>query len=191
MKEAEEFYPKTQDEWRAWLQKNHKQKDAVWLVFYKKSSAKFNQSWSDAVDQALCFGWIDSTKQRIDDERFRQYFCKRKPKSNWSKINKDKIEKITAQNLMAEAGLQSVAVAKQNGSWTVLDAIERLEIPEDLAQALQNEPGALAFFSGLRTWAKKGMLYWVASAKRPETRQKRIAEIVTSASQNTKPKRFL
>ena len=88
MKDAEEFCPKNHEEWRKWLELNHDQKEAVWLIFYKKKSPNYNLSWSDSVDEALCFGWIDSTKKTINSEKYMQYFCKRKPKSNWSKINK-------------------------------------------------------------------------------------------------------
>lgn len=190
MKEAQEICPRNREEWRDWLELNHKEKDAVWLVFYKKSTADFNLSWSESVDESLCFGWIDSTKKTIDNERFKQYFSKRKPKSNWSKVNKDKVKNLIDQGLMKEAGYKSIEIAKENGSWTILDTVERLEIPEDLRQELRRQKGAMQYFESLNKSIKKGLLYWVVSAKRDDTRSKRISEIVENASLPIKPKKF-
>ena len=189
-KEVELFYPETKQHWRKWLSQNHIVKDAVWLILYKKQSARPTISWSDAVDEALCFGWIDSKAESIDHESYRQYFCKRKPDSTWSKVNKDKIEKLTSDNLMAEAGLRAVERAKQNGSWTILDDVEALIIPGDLKEALANYKNALEYFDSLSKSNKKILLYWVISAKRPETRQKRINEISECANQGQRPKQF-
>ncbi len=190
MKEAEEICPKNKQEWREWLELSHKEKDAVWLVFYKKSSPNFNLSWSESVDEALCFGWIDSTKKTVDNERFKQYFSKRKPKSNWSKVNKDKVKNLIDQRLMKEAGYKSIKVTKENGSWVFLDAVENLEIPKDLEQELKSQKGAMEYFENLTKSFKKSLLYWVVSAKRDETRNKRIMEIVENASVQMKPKQF-
>ncbi|WKV10609.1 YdeI/OmpD-associated family protein [Marivirga harenae] len=190
MKEAEEICPSSREEWRDWLELNHKEKDAVWLVFYKRSTPNFNLSWSESVDESLCFGWIDSTKKTIDDERFIQYFSKRRPKSNWSKVNKDKVKNLIDQGLMKDAGFKSIEVAKENGSWTILDTVERLEIPEDLERELRRKKGAMQYFESLNKSSKKGFLYWVASAKRDNTRNKRISEIVENASVQMKPKQF-
>lgn len=104
IKNAESFCPKSTEDWRKWLEINHKKKEALWLIFYKKSAPKYNLSWSEAVDEALCFGWIDSTKRTIDTEEYQQYFCKRKAKSNWSKVNKDKVKTLIEQGLMAREG---------------------------------------------------------------------------------------
>lgn len=190
MKEAKEICPKNRKAWREWLQLNHIEKDAVWLIFYKKKSPNFNLSWSESVDEALCFGWIDSTKKTVDKERYKQYFSKRKPKSNWSKVNKDKITSLIDQGLMKKAGYKSIEIAKENGSWTILDTIENLEIPEDLERELKSLKGAREFFEKQSKSYKKSMLYWVFSAKRKETRNKRIMEIVENASVQRKPKQF-
>ena len=131
-KEVEVFYPKSQSTWRKWLEKNHRSKQAVWLVFHNKISGKKSISWSDAVDVALCFGWIDSKKIKIDPETVNQFFSKRKPNSAWSKINKTKVEMLIVHGLMSDAGFKSIETAKQNGSWTILDDVEALIIPEDL-----------------------------------------------------------
>jgi len=184
------FCPTSKEDWRNWLKKNHLNEDSIWLIFYRKNSPRHNLSWSDAVDQALCFGWIDSTRKTIDDESYTQYFCKRKAKSNWSKVNKEKIERLIEQGHMEEAGLRSIAIAKENGSWTILDAVEALTVPEDLQAALEQHNGALEFFDSLSKSAKKNLLYWVISAKRSETRQKRILAVAENASKNLKPKQF-
>ena len=184
------FYPKNKDEWRHWLRENHLEKDFVWLVFQKKSSANPNLSWSEAVDEALCFGWIDSTKKTIDAQSYMQYFCKRKPKSNWSKVNKDKVKVLIAEGLMEAAGLRCIEIAKENGSWYLLDSVEALIVPDDLKAGLAEHDGATEFFEGLSKSSKKSLLYWIVSAKRIATREKRIAEIVENASQQMKPKQF-
>ncbi len=185
--EIEVFYPTSLTAWRKWLEKNHLSKQAVWLVFYNKSSEKKSITWSDSVDIALCFGWIDSKKISIDKETSHQFFSKRKPQSTWSKINKNKVEKLIEQGLMAEAGFRSIEIAKQNGSWTILDEVEELIIPADLKAEFDKKPNSKDFFLGLSKSAKKIILSWLVFAKTKETRQKRITEIIESAEQNLKP----
>lgn len=145
-------------------------------------------TWSDAVDEALCFGWIDSTKKAIDKESYMQYFSRRKPNSHWSKINKEKVEQLLKDKLISQAGLDSIAIAKENGSWTFLDQIEALVLPEDLKVALDQHQGARAYYEGLSKSVKKMLLHRVHSAKRAETRQMRIAEIAECASEGLLPK---
>ena len=190
MKDVEDFCPHDKKDWRNWLELNHNKKEAVWLVFYKIKSQNHNLSWSESVDEALCFGWIDSTKKTIDNEKFKQYFSKRKAKSNWSKINKDKVKTLINQGLMEEEGYRSIESAKTNGSWTMLDGVEALIIPDDLKKEFANYKGSIEYFGSLSKSVKKILLYWVVSAKRKETRQKRILEIAEEASRNLKPKRF-
>lgn len=189
-KEVEIYCPKSRTDWRNWLEKNHQLKQAVWLVYYKSSTKMDSIIWSDAVDEALCFGWIDSTKKTIDKERYMQYFTKRKPYSNWSKVNKEKVAKLIQNNQMTKAGFDSIEAAKQNGSWTLLDEVEALVIPDDLKEQLITCKNAMKYFDNLSKSNKKLLLYWVVSAKRKETRQKRIFEIVENASNNLKPKQF-
>ena len=190
MKDVEDYCPNDKQDWRKWLELNHKKKEAVWLIFYKKKSPNYNISWSESVDEALCFGWIDSTKRTIDNEKYKQYFSKRKAKSNWSKINKDKVKTLIAQGLMEEEGYKSIEIAKENGSWTILDEVEALLIPGDLKEEFANFKGSMEYFDSLSKSAKKILLYWVVSAKRKETRQKRILEIAENASKYLKPKQF-
>lgn len=189
-KEIPIFYPESRMEWRRWLEENHVKEQAAWVVFYTKASGNPTLTWSEAVDEALCFGWIDSKKIAIDSEKSHQFFSKRKAKSTWSKINKEKIERLINEGLMTSAGLECVEIAKQNGSWTILDEVEELVVPKDFEAALDRYEGATDYFLSLSKSVKKMMLYWLMSAKRPETRQKRLDELVEHASRKTKPKQF-
>jgi uncharacterized protein YdeI (YjbR/CyaY-like superfamily) len=189
-KEVETYCPKSQADWREWLETNHQSEQSVWLIYFRVSTKVPSLSWSEAVDEALCFGWIDSTKKTIDKERYMQYFSRRKPSSTWSKINKDKVVQLTQNNLMAKAGFDCIATAKQNGTWSLMDDVENLIIPEDLSVALNANEGSMAFFQRQTKSMKKGMLYWVVAAKRVETRKKRIAEIARSAAQGIRPSQF-
>lgn len=189
-KETETFYPKSRQEWRDWLQENHSIKQSIWIIYYKKKSNAPTVAYSDAVDEALCFGWIDSKQMPLDEEKFMQFFSRRKPKSVWSKINKEKIDKLISQGLMTEAGFKTIEIAKENGSWTILDEAEALIIPEDLEAEFQKRPRAKDYFLGLSRSDKRNILQWLVLAKRSETRQNRIKEIVELASQNLKPKQF-
>lgn len=184
------YCPTSKEDWRNWLKRNHLIEDSIWLILYKKNAANSNLNWSEAVDEALCFGWIDSTKKTIDGEKYMQYFCKRKSKSNWSKVNKEKVKVLIEQGLMEEEGYKSIEIAKENGSWTTLDKVEALVVPTDLKEALTNFEGSMDYFDSLSKSAKKILLYWVISAKRPETRKKRVLEIAENASQKLKPKQF-
>ena len=189
-KETETYCPKSRTEWRKWLEKNHQSKQSVWLVYYKTSTKVASLSWSEAVDEALCFGWIDSTKKTIDDESYMQYFSKRKPDSTWSKINKEKVAGLIQNNLMTKAGFDSIERAKQNGTWFLMDDIENLIIPEDLKIALNKNKKSMEFFQSQSKSIKKAILYWVVAAKRSETRKKRIEEIAQSAAKGIRPNQF-
>lgn len=174
----ESFYPKSRQQWRKWLEKNHDKKDEVWLICYKKETGKPSVVWSDIVDEALCFGWIDSIRKSIDSEKYKQRMSKRKPKSTWSGINKAKVKRLIKEGLMTEAGLRAIDVAKKNGYWTILDEVEKLTVPEDLARAFKKKPGSKAHFDSLSRSAKRILLVGLVMAKSKETRMKRIADIV-------------
>ncbi len=189
-KEIDHFCPTSKKEWRDWLEKNHNCKDNVWLIQYKKNAGKATISWNDAVDEALCFGWIDSVRHSIDDQKFKQYFGKRKANGTWSKINKEKVKILMKQKLMAPAGLKTIELAKENGSWTILDEVEKRTIPTDLETAFEKYKGSKEFFLSLSKSVRKQLLTWIVLAKRPETKAKRIAEIAKCASRNCKPKQF-
>ena len=173
--------------WREWLQKNHSNSSGVWLVYYKVKSGKPSIRYNEAVKEALCFGWIDSKVKSIDKERYQQIFTPRKPNSVWSKLNKQYVAELVEQGLMTEAGWQKIEVAKQNGSWHKLDAIEALIVPADLKQALEVNGDANKHFEAFSNTTKKNILFWIESAKRPETRMKRIAKTVNSAAQKQNP----
>jgi uncharacterized protein YdeI (YjbR/CyaY-like superfamily) len=189
-KDKETFYPTNREEWRLWLKNNHSSLTSVWVIFYKKNAQLPTISWSEAVDEALCFGWIDSTKKTIDKERYIQYFSRRKPNSIWSKINKEKVAKLIQNDLMTKAGFDSIEIAKQNGSWTIMDDVEKLIIPNDLKKELESNPNSKEYFWSLSKSKRKEMLAWIVLAKRTETREKRIKEIAECANKNLKPKQF-
>ena len=178
------YYPKTRKEWRLWLSRNHETSTGVWLINYKKESGRPRVPYADAVEEALCFGWIDSVMNPLDDHSFMQLFTPRKPKSNWSKLNKQRIESLIEQGLMTPAGIAKIEAAQKDGSWTSLDKVEALDVPPDLAKALARSKTALANFNAFSPSRKKMLLYWVNEAKRPETRAKRIAEAVEAAREN-------
>jgi uncharacterized protein YdeI (YjbR/CyaY-like superfamily) len=186
----ETFFPKSRQEWRDWLQENHDKKQSVWLIYAKKQSNKSTVLYSEAVDEALCFGWIDSKAKPVDKETFMQFFSKRKANSVWSKVNKEKVDRLIREGLMTQAGLEVIERAKQNGSWTILDEAEALIIPKDLNEELENRANAKAYFLGLSRSDKRNILQWLTLAKRAETRQRRIIEIAELAEQNLKPKQF-
>jgi uncharacterized protein YdeI (YjbR/CyaY-like superfamily) len=184
------FYAKDRQEWRAWLAENHATVPGVWLIFYKKESGKPRVAYDEAVEEALCFGWIDSRPNALDDERFMQLFSPRNVKSPWSKLNKQRVEKLIQEGLMTPAGLEKIEAAKQNGSWSKWDEIEELEVPPDLAEALAANQAAYNHFTAFSPSSKKNILWWIASAKRPETRAKRIAETVRLATDNIKANHY-
>lgn len=176
-------HPLTRAEWRAWLEHHHPRKEGIWLIGYKKATGKSRFDYDEAVEEALCFGWIDSKPNKLDEERSLLWFAPRKPGTGWSKLNKERVERLMAQGLMMPAGLAKVEAAKQDGSWTALDAIEALEIPPDLGQALTAYESAQNFEAFPRS-VKRGILEWILSAKKPETRAKRIEETAQLAAQN-------
>ena len=180
------FHAKTKKEWRKWLEKNHRSEKAVWLIFYKKGSGIQSTDYAEALEEALCFGWIDSKANKKDDESYYQYFAKRKPKSNWSKINKEKIAGLIEKGLMTPAGFESIEIAKRNGTWSALDEVEELIIPPDLQLLFYKNIAAFENWKNFSRSVKRGILEWILNAKRPETRQKRIAETVELAKKNIK-----
>jgi len=177
-------HPKTRAEWRAWLGAHHARSEGVWLVFFKKATGKPRVTYDEAVEEALCFGWIDSKPGKLDEERSMLYFAPRKPGSGWSKPNKERVARLLEAGLMAPAGLAKVEAAKRDGSWNALDAVEALTIPPDLEAALATNETARVHFSAFPRSVKRGILEWIVSAKKPETRAKRIQETVTLAAEN-------
>ena len=185
--ELKSFYAKDRNAWRKWLEKNHANSPGVWLIYYKKSSGKKRLEYSDAVEEALCLGWIDSTSRPIDDEKYMQRFTPRKSKSGWSALNKRRVQKMIEQNLMTKAGLEKIEEAKKNGAWKHLDHIEALKLPDDFEKALSKNKKAKINFENFPQFTKKQFLYRINSAKRPETRKERIKLLVKMAAANKKP----
>ncbi len=187
----ERFYARSRAEWRAWLEAHHATEAGVWLIYYKQHSNQPRVEYDEAVEEALCFGWIDSRPNALDDERYMQLFTPRKAKSPWSKSNKERVEKLIEQGLMAPAGLTVIEAAKRDGSWNAYDAIESLVVAEDFQAALEANPAALKHFEAFSNSTKKQILWYIESAKRPETRAKRIQQIVESAEQNRNPLNYV
>ena len=184
------FHAADRAAWRQWLSDNHANEKSIWLIIYKKESNISSIYYDEAVDEALCFGWIDSKANKRDEISYYQYFAKRKVKSNWSKVNKAKVERLTAEGRMTEAGFKMIEIAKENGTWSALDDVENLIIPEDLQSALDANLIAKAHFEAFPRSVKRGILEWLMNAKRLETRQKRIEETVTLAAQNIRANQY-
>ena len=176
---------KDRNEWRAWLEKNHAKEKEIWLIFYKVKTKKKSIKYDEAVEEALCFGWIDSTVRRIDDEKHMQKYTPRKINSNWSAINKARVEKLIKKGVMTEIGLEAVKIAKQNGSWNKLNSVDiRLETPKALKDAFAQNQRAKKNFEDLAPSRKKQFLWWIESAKRDETKEKRVRETVRLLIEN-------
>jgi uncharacterized protein YdeI (YjbR/CyaY-like superfamily) len=178
------IHPKSRSEWRAWLAQNHAQTEGVWLISYKKATGKPRLDYDAAVEEALCFGWIDSKPNKLDEARSMLWFAPRKPGSGWSKLNKARVERMIAADLMTPAGLEKIEAAKQDGSWQALDAIEALVIPPDLDGALAAYPTARQHFEAFPRSVKRAILEWISTAKKPETRARRVEETARLAEQN-------
>ena len=186
MSKLEEHYFMTDTEWREWLHENHASSEGVYLIFYKVEHEKDSMRWEEAVKVALCYGWIDSTVKSLGNGKRRQYFTPRNPKSTWSALNKHYIKELKALGLMHESGLEKMKIAKKNGSWTELDDVENGIIPEDLQSAFENNTMAFENYQNFSPSYRKSYLYWLKQAKREETRNKRIAEIIQLCENNIK-----
>lgn len=184
------FHAKSTTDWRNWLERNHGSEKSLWLIIYKKSSGNQSVTYNEAVDEALCFGWIDSKPNKRDDQSYFQFFSKRNPKSNWSKVNKDKIARLLKEGRMAPSGLEMVKLAKRTGTWTALDEVENLKIPADLKSQFDKYPASESNFGSFPNSVKRGILEWILNAKRPETRYKRVDETAKLAAQNIRANQY-
>lgn len=180
------FQPETRAEWRKWLTTNHATSKGIHLILTKKGADIPGVMYDEAVEEALCFGWIDSSPAKLDGQRYKLYVSPRKPRSVWSRLNKQRIRKLVKEGKMTPAGLTKIEAAKKNGSWNQLDAIDRLVMPSDLLEQLSANPEAKRNFEAFSPSSKKIILFWIASARRDETRRKRIEETVRLAAQNIK-----
>lgn len=189
--EYPQYHPKSLSAWRNWLEKNHSKEKGVWLVYYKKETGKRAFSYDESVEEALCFGWIDSLPRILDEERSMLKFTVRKPKSVWSALNKKRVQQLIKDKRMTKAGLESIRIAKENGSWETLTASDNQasnnSLPDDLALALSKNKTAEQVFINFSPSCRKQFLFWIDSAKRPETRQARIAQTVLMSEAKKKP----
>jgi len=176
--------------WRKWLSAHQSSEKRIWLIIFHKDSGIASINYEEAVEEALCYGWIDSLPNKRDDQSYYQLFSKRNPKSNWSRKNKLLVEKLMNQSRMTSAGLTMVEQSKQSGTWSALDGVENLITPPDLKAALEKNPFAEENFESFPPSVKRGILEWIFNAKRPETRAKRIEETATKASQNIRANQF-
>jgi uncharacterized protein YdeI (YjbR/CyaY-like superfamily) len=179
MENVPHFYAKDRALWRGWLVKHHESENAVWLVY--DIGAGRTLQWADIVQEALCFGWIDSRPGKVSDTQSKLYISKRKPKSVWSKINKGYVDELQAKGLLMPAGLAAIERAKLNGSWDALNNSDNLTIPPELAAAFAREPETKVNFEAFSESTRRNTLQWVYDAKTDETRMKRIEKIVQSA----------
>jgi uncharacterized protein YdeI (YjbR/CyaY-like superfamily) len=171
-------------ELREWLEANHDSSEGVWLVTFKKDSGGTHLGYDEVLDELLAFGWIDSVQRRVDERRSKLQITPRKPKSNWSKRNRDRADLLIAEGRVAPPGLAMIEMAKETGTWTALDAVERLEVPDDLRAALDNDAKARAYFDAFPPSTRRAILEWISMAKRESTRATRIAETVELAAEN-------
>jgi uncharacterized protein YdeI (YjbR/CyaY-like superfamily) len=170
--------------WRDWLSANHAATKGVYLVSWRRASGRTSVTYEEAVEEALCVGWIDSTGRVLDDERSIQWFAPRRARSVWARSNKERVARLTAAGLMLPAGLAVIEEAKQSGMWALLDDVEKLLVPDDLSEALSASPPARTNWDTFPPSTRRMLLQWVAEARRPETRAKRIADIAEKAARN-------
>ena len=187
-----QVYAADRSEWRAWLVKNHASRDEVWLVRYKVHTGKACVSYNDAVEEALCFGWIDGKVRRLDDEKYMIRFTPRRPGSGWSALNITRVEKMMDQGLMMEAGLAEARLAREDGRWEKAMEKEKDKnrepvIPGDLASALGRHRKAFENFKQMAPGYRRDYIRWIERARRAETRQRRVTEVVHRAARNIKP----
>ena len=185
--DAPEVFVEDRATWRAWLEANHDAAGGAWLVTWRSRSGRQGLPYEDAVEEALCFGWVDGTAGTVDEERGKLYFAPRKPNSGWAATNKARVERLIAEGRMAPAGLAAIERAKANGSWELLDSVERLEVPPDLAAALEALPPAASNFAAFPPSARKQALTSLVMARRPETRAERVRRIADAAARNERP----
>jgi uncharacterized protein YdeI (YjbR/CyaY-like superfamily) len=175
------YHPEDLGAWRAWLAANHDSTRGVWVASWRKASGREPVAYEELVEEAICFGWIDSTVNVLDDERGLQLMTPRKPRSGWTRLNRQRVDAMEAQGRMTEGGRRAVEVAKANGSWTIYDAVEDLIEPDDLTEALDAHPEARIAWDGFPPSTRKQLLWSIVSARRPETRASRIAKVVAAA----------
>jgi uncharacterized protein YdeI (YjbR/CyaY-like superfamily) len=180
---AVEVHLETREQWRAWLAAHHGTATGVWLVSWRRQTGRPFVDYDDAVCEALAFGWVDSTSGSVDSSRTKLYFAPRRRGSGWARSNKARVAALEAAGLMAEAGRRVVEAARADGSWTLLDEVEELVVPADLAEALAALPDARPHWDAFPPGARRALLTWIVTAKRPATRERRVAETARAAAE--------
>ena len=179
-----DVHPETRAAWRSWLAENHATSRGVWLVSWKKHTGKPAVGYDAAVEEAICFGWVDSLPRKLDADRSKLLFTPRKPASGWSRPNKERVARMEQAGQIEPAGRAVIDAAKRDGSWSKLDAVEDLEVPADLAAAFEQMPPAADHWEAFPRSVKRGILEWIAQAKRPATRDNRVRETAERAARN-------
>lgn len=182
----DQVQPGSLAEWRAWLGRHHGRGTGVWLVTWRKGSGGPLIGYAESVEQALCFGWVDGRARALDAERTMLWFSPRRRGSGWARTNKERVERLTADGLMAPAGAAAVESARSDGSWTLLDDVENLVVPDDLDAALAARPPAREHWDAFPRSARRATLAWIVQAKRAETRARRVAEAAEKAQANVR-----
>jgi uncharacterized protein YdeI (YjbR/CyaY-like superfamily) len=180
--DAPSVHVETIGQWREWLAQNHLTETGVWLVTWRKTTGLPAPSYEQQIEEALRVGWVDSTAKRLDEDRTMLYFARRRPGSEWARTNKARIARLESEGLMLPAGQAVVDRARADGSWTVLDAVEDLVVPDDLAAALDRHESAREHWDRFPASARKQILWWIVQAKRPATRAQRIEETARRAA---------
>jgi uncharacterized protein YdeI (YjbR/CyaY-like superfamily) len=180
----------SRDELRRWLADNHDRSSGIWLVNHRKGSGKPRLEYAEVVEELLCVGWVDSKPNTLDAERSLLWVSPRRPRSGWSRINKERVARLEAAGRMTPAGRAAVEAAKANGAWNALDAVEALEVPADLESALDASLAARRNFDAFPPSSKKIILTWIATARRPETRARRVEETVRLAAENRRANHY-
>ena len=178
----DEVHPESIGAWRRWLERHHESSRGVWLVSWKSHTGKAAIGYEDAVTQALAYGWIDSKARTLDGDRSALWYSPRKPTSGWSRTNKVRVEKLLAEGRMTPAGQRAIDIAKENGAWSLLDDVENLIVPPDLAEAFDANRGAAEHWESFPRSVRRAILEWIVQAKRPETRGRRITETAEKAA---------
>jgi len=182
------LFCKNRDDWREWLRKNHLSEKEIWLIYYKKHTKKPTVVYNEAVEEALCFGWIDSIVRRIDDETYMQKYTPRKAKSVWSLINRNRVIKLIKEKKMTKAGMELVEIAKKNGQWKkAYSSKDKLEPPKEFTIALKANPTAFKNFNNLPPSSRNNYIGWILSAKKEDTIKRRIDFVVERSKKNLKP----
>ena len=184
------FFAKDRKVWRQWLEQNHESQKSVWVILSKKDSSTPSASFDEVLEEGLCYGWVDSKSNKRDEQSYYVYYAKRNPRSNWSKVNKEKVERLIKDGKMAPSGWEMIKIAKESGTWDALHDVDHLIEPPDLIKALKSQPTAMKYWKAFPPSIRRGILEWIFNAKRPTTRAQRINETATLAENNIRANEY-